>query len=58
VQLPTFFRKFGETEDPMFQDIPAVIPVLPDQGDVGSEGGNNPDSSLRKLNLEEDNPNV
>lgn len=52
MQLPSFFRKYGEPEDPLFTDIPESTKVPPDIGDVGNEGAS---ESLRKLNEEEQN---
>jgi hypothetical protein len=36
VSILSFLRKYGETEDPLFQDLPIETPP-PDQGDLGSE---------------------
>jgi hypothetical protein len=36
VSILSFLRKYGETEDPLFQDLPVETPP-PDLGDAGSE---------------------
>lgn len=36
MSILSFLRKYGETEDPLFQDLPVETPP-PDQGDLGSE---------------------
>ena len=36
MSILSFLRKYGETEDPLFQDLPVETPP-PDLGDLGSE---------------------
>jgi hypothetical protein len=55
VQLPNLFRKLGESEDPLFQDILEEKPP-PDEGNSGKAEVAPDESTLRKLDTK-GNPN-